>query len=428
MTGHDRRLRLPTESRGLVWTLGFGAFGLAFSLSMTAAFLPPVLGRFTDERTLIGIVLGSEGIFALTLPLVVGPWSDSFGSRLGRRRPFMLAAVPPLVAALAVLGLLPSLWATTIVVLIFFGAYYIYEPPYRSLYPDLLSERVYGRAQSVQHLMRGLALAIALVGGSELLHVWRGAPFVAAAVVTGGTCGLIIRFIHEPSREPQKFAGPRYAFRESWRIVREERDLRLFLVGNTCWETTFAAMRTFVVLYVTQGMHEPASTSTAVLGAVAVGYLLAAAAAGPLGDRYGLARVIFWASALYGGGLVVGGVPRYWHDWFYVLIVPVAIAAGTVMTLAWGLLFKLMPEDERGAISGLATTTKGVGLLAGPLAAGAAIDLFSGVFQTTNGYQVLWPVCALPILAAMPIVWLLARKESVASSEKPGSHLRLAGR
>ena len=403
--------RLPKERRGLVWTLGFGAFGLAFSLSIVAAFLPPVLGRFTDSRTLIGIVLGSEGAFALTLPLVVGPWSDSLGSRLGRRRPFMLVGVPPMVAALAVMGLMPSLWATTLLVLAFFAAYYLYEPPYRSLYPDLLPERVYGRAQSVQHLMRGFALALALVGGSELLHVGRDAPFVAAAVVTGGACGITIYFIREPGCEPGHFAGIRHAFLDSWRIVRNEGDVRRFLIGNTCWETTFAAMRTFVVLYVTHGMKQPLSTSTAVLGAVTVGYLIAAPIAGPLGDRYGIARIIFFASTLYGGGLLVGGIPSHWHNWFYALIVPVAIAAGIVMTLAWGLLFKLMPDDERGAISGLATMTKGVALLIGPLAAGGAIDLFSGVLKTTDGYQVLWPVCALPILAAMPLTWRLRRSE-----------------
>jgi hypothetical protein len=93
------------------------------------------------------------------------------------------------------------------------------------------------------------------------------------------------------------------------------------------------------------------------------------------------------------------------------MIVPVAMAAGIVMTLAWGLLFKLMPADDRGAISGLATMTKGVALLVGPLAAGAAIDSFSTVFTETSGYQVLWPVCALPILGAMPIVWLLRQRE-----------------
>jgi MFS family permease len=414
-------LRVPAERRGLVWTLGFGAFGLAFSLSITAAFLPPVLGRFTDSRTLIGIVLGAEGIFALTLPLIVGTWSDSVGTRLGRRRPFMLAGVPPMVAALAVMGLMPNLWSTALIVLVFFGAYYIYEPPYRSLYPDLLPQHVYGRAQSVQHLMRGLAIGAALVGGSQLLHLWRNAPFLAAAVVTAGTCGLTIRFVHEPPAHARRFAGVRRAFVGSWRILREQRDVRRFLLANTCWETAFAAMRTFVVLYVTKGMHQPISTSTAVLAAVTVGYLAAAVGAGPLGDRLGLARVIFWASTVYAGGLIIAGIPTQWHDWYYGLIVPVAIAAGTVMTLAWGLLFTLMPADDRGAISGLATTTKGVALLLGPLAAGAAIDLFSDAFPQTNGYQVLWPVCALPILLAMPLAWLLCGREGTPASATASS-------
>jgi MFS family permease len=195
------------------------------------------------------------------------------------------------------------------------------------------------------------------------------------------------------------------------RILRDQRDVRRFLIANTCWETAFAAMRTFVVLYVTKGMREPLSTSTAVLGAVTVGYVVAAIGAGALGDKLGLARVIFWASTVYAGGLLFAGLPTQWHDWYYAMIVPVAMAAGIVMTLAWGLLFKLMPADDRGAISGLATMTKGVALLVGPLAAGAAIDSFSTVFTETSGYQVLWPVCALPILGAMPIVWLLRQRE-----------------
>ena len=55
-----------------------------------------------------------------------------------------------------------------------------------------------------------------------------------------------------------------------------------------------------------------------------------------------------------------------------------------------------MPAKHRGAISGLATTTKGVGLIVGPLLAGGAIDLASPYLRSTDGYQVLWPACALP--------------------------------
>jgi len=88
-----------------------------------------------------------------------------------------------------------------------------------------------------------------------------------------------------------------------------------------------------------------------------------------------------------------------------------------VMTLSWALLFKLMPPQHRGAISGIATTTKGWGLLLGPLVAGAAIDLFAPYLKSTDGYQILWPVCALPVLLAIPIVANLIRVE-------PGGQVR----
>jgi MFS family permease len=171
-------------------------------------------------------------------------------------------------------------------------------------------------------------------------------------------------------------------------------------------------MRTWVVLYITQGLGQPLSTSSAVLFTVAAGYVVAALAAGRLGDRFGLARTILYASCVYGGGLLFAGLANAWHDWYYAFIFPVAIAGGTVMTLSWALLFKLMPAQHRGAISGIATTTKGWGLLIGPLVAGIAIDFFSPYLKSTDGYQVLWPVCALPVLAAIPIVASLVRIES----------------
>ena len=34
----------------------------------------------------------------------------------------------------------------------------------------------------------------------------------------------------------------------------------------------------------------------------------------------------------------------------------------------------------------------------------AAIDLARPYLQATDGYQVLWPICGLPILAAIPLL------------------------
>ena len=403
--------------RGLVWILGLGAFGLAFSITTTAAYLPPLLERFTSSNTMIAAVLAAEGVFALTLPLVIGPWSDTFQTPMGRRRPFMVAALGPIGFCLAIVAFMPNIWTATLIVLAFFFAYYVYEPPYRGLYPDVLHERMYGRSQGVQHVMRGIALGAALVGGGFLFHVWRPAPFLLAAVATSAACAAVIVLVHEEAGEGSRvFRGVRSYLRTSWQVFHDVPQVRRFLLANAAWEGTFAAMRTFIVLYITKGLGEPLSTSSAVLATVAVGYVIAALGAGPLGDMFGLARVIFGASFVYGAGLLVAGLAGEWHNWYYGLILPAAIAGGTVMTLSWALLFKLMPPQHRGAISGLATTTKGLGLLVGPLVAGAIIDLTAPLFEKTDGYAALWPVCAVPVLAAIPLVASLIRQEERASS------------
>jgi MFS family permease len=409
--------RAPAVGTRLIWALGLGAFGLAFSITTTAAYLPPLLSRFTDSGTLIGLVLGAEGIFAITLSPVIGPWSDTFHTPLGRRRPFMLAAVPPLGFTLLLMPFMPNLWTTTLIVLAFFFAYYVYEPPYRGLYPDLLPPSMYGRAQGIQHVLRGIALGAALVGGGFLLKLWQPAPFVLAALVTTAACGAAIVFVREDGGHGRVFEGVRAYLRRSWSILVEEPHVRRFLIANAAWEGTFAAARTFVVLYVIDGLHESKEISSAILGAVAAGYVIAAIFAGRLGDRFGLARVIFFASFIYGGGYVFAGTATTWHDWYFAFIVPVAVAGGTVMTLSWGLLFKLMPQQHRGAVSGLATTTKGFGLLLGAPIAGAAIDLARPWLDKTDGYQILWPVCGIGILAAIPLVYRLMAVEPTGMPE-----------
>jgi MFS family permease len=403
--------RAPAVSRRLAWILGLGAFGLAFSITTTAAYLPPLLHRFTESGTLIGLVLGAEGVFALLLSPVIGPWSDSFHTPLGRRRPFMLAALGPLGFCLLLMPFMPNLWTTTLIVLAFFFAYYVYEPPYRGLYPDLLPPSTYGRAQGIQHVLRGIALGVALVGGGFLLKMWHAAPFVLAAFVTTAACAAPILFVREDGGHGRVFEGVRAYFNRSWSLLREEAEVRRFLLANAAWEGTFAAARTFVVLYVIDGLHQSKAISSALLGAVATGYVIAAVIASRLGDRFGIAKVIFWSSWIYGGGFVVSGVATTWHDWYFALIVPLSVAGGMVMTLSWGLLFKLMPPEHRGAISGLATTTKGLGLLLGAPVAGAAIDLARPYLDATDGYQILWPVCGIPVLAVIPLVYRMMKIE-----------------
>src|ERR687884_905416 len=199
----------------LIWVLGLGAFGLAFSIT-TLTFLPVELGHFTKSGTLIALVLGAEGVFALLLSPVIGPWSDTFHTPLGRRRPFMLAALGPMAFCLLLMPFMPNLWLTTLIVLAFFFSYYVYEPPYRGLYPDVLPDSVYGRAQGIQHVLRGVALGGALVGGNFLLKVWSPAPFIVAAFVTTLACGAAVLLVREDGGHGRVFEGVGAYVRRSW--------------------------------------------------------------------------------------------------------------------------------------------------------------------------------------------------------------------
>jgi MFS family permease len=175
-------------------------------------------------------------------------------------------------------------------------------------------------------------------------------------------------------------------------------------------------MRTFVVLYVVVGLGESVAVSTEVLAVVALGYVIAALSASVVSDRFGIGQVMFYASFVYAGGLFAGGFAQSWHPGYLVLVFPVAVAGGLVMTLAWGLLFTLMPARDRGAIAGLATTTKGIGLVIGPIVAGAAIDILAPYLEATGGYQALWPILAVPVAAVIPLLWRLSRAGQAAAS------------
>ena len=148
---------------------------------------------------------------------------------------------------------MPSFWLTALVVFCFFFAYYVYEPPYRGLYPDVLPPQYFGRGQSVQHLMRGTALGLGLVGGGFLFHAWK-----PVAVPARG--GRHVRPAGRRSRSSRSRAATSACSRasrayvaRSLRILKTEPYVRRFLIANSAWEGSFAAARTFVVLYVVEG-------------------------------------------------------------------------------------------------------------------------------------------------------------------------------
>jgi Na+/melibiose symporter-like transporter len=142
--------------------LGVPTFALALGITTVSTYLPVLAQDFSDSAIVVGLLIGGEGLMALWLPLVVGSWSDRLRTPIGSRLPFIIAATPPLVAALALLGFVDSIAAAAVVVGLFFVAYFVAYEPYRALYPDLTDATIAGRAQASQAIFRGLGTFLAL--------------------------------------------------------------------------------------------------------------------------------------------------------------------------------------------------------------------------------------------------------------------------
>lgn len=407
--------QVGASQRRFLLVLGLPAFGIALSYTVVTTYVPVLLSQFSGPAV-TGFLIGAEGVLALTIPVLVGTWSDSMRSRMGGRLPFVLAGAALAVPALIVLPLLAGYLVGIAVALgVFFVAYFVYYAPYYALYPDLVPDEEYGRAQGVQGALRSGGLLVGLAGGGFLLGLWQPLPFVVGALAVGVVTAMLyfgVRHLvsDDGGGRPSLSGRGRNGFVVDWRLLRDNSSMRNWAIANACWEAAIASLRTFVVLYFTIGLGLSlfgAASSLALVGAAA---LIAAPVSGKLADRYGarpVMRVAVW-------GFAVGLIPALvtTNTYFIAAIVPVAFAAVALMTLPYTLLMTLLPEDtQHGAGASLFGFSRGVGVIMGPLLAGLAAEFLGKIddvpvvsFAETNGYSAIFGVSMLLLLVSIPLL------------------------
>lgn len=413
--------------------LGAPTLAMAFSTTSVSTYLPVLARQFTSSTTAIGVMIAGEGLMALFVPLLSGAWSDRSRARGGSRLTFVVAGVPIVVAALVPMGLVASLPAMGALVAIFFaGNFFSYEP-YRALYPDTLEEDVAGRGQATQAVWRGAGTVLALAGGGLLLSVWHAAPFLLSAALQATAVAVLVVLLPRVSPQTRKrsrrpawadfHAGVREVSGKVKQLLAEHPALRLYLLANCLWELSLAALKTFIVLYVTEGLGRSLSAASAIIGAVAVIVLVGAVVSGRLGDRYGTARTMRAGLWLYGLALLV---PIFTHSTALLLAaVPIiAFGGGLVMTLPYAILIPLMPKGAHGIVTGFYSLSRGLGVMLGPLFAGVAIQVLKGPFASTHGFAAMWIVISGAILVSIPAIGALAPGRSTHSPARRGRSRR----
>jgi MFS family permease len=398
----------PALSRHLLRLLGLPTFGLSFAITVLTTYGPILLLHLAGSTTKVGVLIGGEGAFALVVPLLAGALSDKVGTgsgTWGRRLPFVAAGAPLVVVALVLFPFSDSTPLAASAILGFYIGYYLYYPPYRALYADLLPRSLYARSQAGQAVARGLGLGMALLAGGLLLNLWTPLPFIlGGGVVVLSSAALLpvanlqrSRLSHAPERPPTPVSE----------LLLHHRAVRAFVVANALWEFSYAGLKSFIVLYVTHGLDHSPATASGVIAVVAVAYVAGAPLASWLSGRYGLVPVMGTAAVVYGIGLSTNVVVTTITPTLIVLPF-LAVAGSVLLTLPQALAFTVSPEGSEGAAAGLVDFSRGVGLVFGPIAVGAAVSLSKHTLTATHGFAALWPVIGIPILLSLIPLRLLS--------------------
>jgi len=383
-------------------------FGIALSYTLIGVYLPIFIERISNA-SITGMMIGSEGFFALLIPTFVGQWSDVIQSPIGRRFPFIFFALVMILLALSLMPLSSySILLLWIEIALFFSGYFTYYAAYYALYSDLVPKSETGRSQGFQASLRAIGMLTAMGAGGFLIAIWEPLPFVTAIVIVSLTTFLLYRGIRgRLTHSPKVGASMKIHWLGIFALLYNDGNIRNWFYANSLWEAGVSILKAFIVLYFMKALGLTLKESSLALVLVGVSTLIAAPISGVFADRFGYKRIVFISALLFALGLLP---PLFTLNPYWLLgILPVAFIAGTLMTLPFGLMMELLPANEHHGIGGaLFNISQGIGAFLGPFLAGHIVyfakDWDFLVFRASEGYSAIFLAASSFLLLSLPLL------------------------
>jgi MFS family permease len=422
-----------------------GEVGSAGGQTLIAALLPMLLAPHAPSAFWIGLVIGSEGLFALVLPYVAGASGDSlshrFRSILGRRGLLLALAMPPMALALVLMPFRDSFWSLAGAAVVYFISLHLYSTPLRALLIEATDERRWGSVQGVLGAMHLAGVAFGLVAGGLLFGIREWLPFVVGGgllVVTTSITLLAARAAGhaggpngEEREEREEEAGSEaeeegedgWSPREElayWRDLLKRRAPRRFLLGNALWNAGIEGIRPYIFLFATIVVGVSVQQASVALIGFLVAAILGSLVVGRLSDRYGRKRLLLLGALVTGLAMMAGLFIRDLLP-LVLLLIPAGFGAAALVALPYPVFEGIVDDDDVGRSTGTFFASVGVARLFAPLLVGAAIDLGALWMPDVQGYPMMWPVAgALILLGALTL-------RGVDSNERDGARHSDAG-
>ena len=276
--------------------LGGGSFAVGVVAPLYDSYVPPLLARHLGSDSMVGAAMGIDNVLALCLVPIIGALSDATRTRLGRRVPFLLAALPVTAAALVAIpfadrqGLLALLLAMIVVDV----ALAVWRAPFLALLAELVPSAHRSKTEGILGVAMCLG-AMLVLGGARSLSAWDAAlPFVLGGALVAGVWLLYAAALREPSRRqddemPPLAIAPLRSLREAF-TASEGLAVRFF-AACLLFHMAFQSFSSWFTLHGSERFQTTVANASLGFIAVAVATLIGSVPAGWLGARFGRRRM-----------------------------------------------------------------------------------------------------------------------------------------
>lgn len=351
------------------------------------------------KNAALGVAVGIGGVLAMTVPPLVGYWSDRLNTRFGRRRPLMVAGSLLTIPGLVILmfaGNYPTVVIGYVIIQFFFNAA---NAAYAGIIPDVVPAQQVGKASGFLATMTQLGIGGGL-GVTAFLGTSRGIYLIFGAVALLSLLPTLWAASGE-GREPIA-VGPRRPLGES---VREF--LRPLHEGDFAWviftrlmvSSGITVVLYFLLNFFGDVVLAPKTSDAAIQLFTNEWLLVVVVTATPFGflggllsDRLRRRKIFVYVAGAAQAFVAVVFIAFYptSQPLIFVLGVAYGIGYGLYYAVDWALACDTLPDKAQSAkdmgLFHIALTLPQALLTA---LGGALIDLLNGA-HGTGGYRIVF--------------------------------------
>lgn len=393
-------LRLP-------WTygilLGLGFFGITVLGPIYNTYLPLMLHAQGLSPAAIGFIMTWDDWLRVFIPPWAGARSDRTWTRLGRRRPWILAGAP--LGALSYV-LIPQMAVTSLllpVLLLHHVAMALVRAPGLALLGDLFAPTERSKASGVINLVGGLGALTALVASSWAYGLGPQWPFWLGGLLVA--VGVLLFLVAVPERQEWGPAPDEGAYATAWwrwwprhgtAGIRPTlpRPTVLLLAAIFCVFSAFSIVETWLSSYAALALGLEPGRLPLVLAVFAGALLIGAVPAGfggaRLGHRPALVLGMTGLALAFGLNLVV---PT--STLLLVSLAPAGLAWALIIINLFPLLYEVGGEENAGLLTGLYYTVTSLAGILGPQWLGLLLE------RSARDYRWMWLTAVAAVLLGL---------------------------